>query len=109
MNTTERLLDFASSEKDKKESENPMTALDTLKCGLRWSSDCSGGEVVGCLWSSIVARQQATVTLRAAAKHSPTLTENQPKGGRLQPHLREKDPRLWDSKALHFYQTIYHS
>lgn len=35
MNTTERLLDFASSEKDKKESENPMTALDTLKCGLR--------------------------------------------------------------------------
>lgn len=70
MNTAERLLDFASSEKDKKESETPMTALDTLKCGLRWSSDCSGGDVVWCLWSSIVARQQATVTLRAAAKHT---------------------------------------
>lgn len=48
-------------------------------------------------------------TESSSKAHSPTLTENQPKGGRLQPHLREKDPRLWDGKALHFYQTIYHS
>lgn len=48
-------------------------------------------------------------TESSSKAHSPTLTENQPKGGRLQPHVREKDPRLWDSKALHFYQTIYHS
>lgn len=29
------------------------------------------------------------------------LMDDQPKGGCLQPHLRGKDPRLWDSKALH--------
>lgn len=30
-------------------------------------------------------------TESSSKAHSPTLTENQPKGGRLQPHLREKD------------------
>lgn len=47
-----------------------MTALDTLKCGLWWSSDCLDEDMVWCLWSSIMARQQATGTVRAAAKHT---------------------------------------
>lgn len=41
-----------------------------------------------CLWSSIVARQQATVTVRTAAKHTVLRSQKkQPKDGHLQPHL----------------------
>lgn len=72
-----------------------------MKHGLPGSSDCSGGDMVRCLWSSIVARQQATVTERRAAKHPVLCSQRTSLKMDTFRQVCTGGPTASDSKVLH--------